>query len=726
MSRQLIPKPRWSNSICTRVKDADLLDAMGWKEKQLEELKKHIRETALKMGIDADKQEKDQVKFQRLASDCARAFPGLKKFEGYWPVEMYLTKWMYWRTTNRTRHERKRCTDKSVVAEKTPMARNDNPPNSKKRKFFADVTDEESDDELFQIPTPASASRGKNVPLAKMSQQVKPSCSFNRHTQTSGTLSSSNPRPNTASSQPLRLGAFPPGKSSGRFKPAGGSDQRNQPSALPATQPSSTSRTKAVAMESSSQKTSPSKPQIQISAALSSKSHAGISASPPSRSTTFQHKEISAATSSPQTNLSKPVSSIQWPPTSSSQLLSKGSTSQASTSRRDNSTAEPSHLAARTGSPASPSASASQRTQIPTPSSSQTLPDSSAPRQSRPAGDCASAAVSSSNKPSAPPGPSFSPSSPDTPATWGCCVFCGVKPNVPDSAIVELTACFKGQDVDLLGALRNIGVVSDCYFRILLRLTRRERSNFLSKLVFDYMNPMEKMEIIDLLENYEDRVKARAGSRPSKKAKRIICRPDKAEEEYIARHKGPHVYLKKHMQIDDDGEYFEIMKLVETKAKEYLDLSIPFEEQEANIKYVTELLCEERPSFLEYEDVWPIRVHLRRFFSQPSDANATQTQSSSQRLRPPASTQCASPPHHECSRLQKYPPQKVPPCIVAFLTDYGMQELGPVCLFLGVKNFDALATSAGRKRDFLEQLGRAPLGWSVFQRMMMEHILEAL
>ncbi|KAJ7651095.1 hypothetical protein FB45DRAFT_1078516 [Roridomyces roridus] len=81
----------------------------------------------------------------------------------------------------------------------------------------------------------------------------------------------------------------------------------------------------------------------------------------------------------------------------------------------------------------------------------------------------------------------------DVCAMWGCCIFHGVQPTVADSATVDLTPSFKGHDADLLRASKNISVVSDHYS---VSFSASRGNNFLSRLVFEFMDAMEKMDIL--------------------------------------------------------------------------------------------------------------------------------------------------------------------------------------------------------------------------------------
>jgi hypothetical protein len=69
----------------------------------------------------------------------------------------------------------------------------------------------------------------------------------------------------------------------------------------------------------------------------------------------------------------------------------------------------------------------------------------------------------------------------------------------------------------------------------------------------------------------------------------------------------------------------------------------------------------------------------------------------------------------------------VPPSVVALLSDYGMEELGPAFLFLGITSdaeFADLVTTPSRKREFLAGLPGPLVECSEFQATMIRYIVE--
>jgi hypothetical protein len=66
----------------------------------------------------------------------------------------------------------------------------------------------------------------------------------------------------------------------------------------------------------------------------------------------------------------------------------------------------------------------------------------------------------------------------------------------------------------------------------------------------------------------------------------------------------------------------------------------------------------------------------------------------------------------------------VPPSVVALLSDYGMEELGPAFLFLGITSDAKFADLVTRKREFLAGLLGPLVECSEFQATMIRYIVE--
>ncbi|KAJ7648603.1 hypothetical protein DFH06DRAFT_1135431 [Mycena polygramma] len=77
--------------------------------------------------------------------------------------------------------------------------------------------------------------------------------------------------------------------------------------------------------------------------------------------------------------------------------------------------------------------------------------------------------------------------------------------------------------------------------------------------------------------------------------------------------------------------------------------------------------------------------------------------------------------------LGRYPPARVPPSVAALLADYGLEELGPAFLLLGITSDVKLAAIVASPRPTREFLGRLPgplEDCSEFQVLMMKFIVE--
>ncbi|KAJ7509611.1 hypothetical protein B0H11DRAFT_2184184 [Mycena galericulata] len=186
-------------------------------------------------------------------------------------------------------------------------------------------------------------------------------------------------------------------------------------------------------------------------------------------------------------------------------------------------------------------------------------------------------------------------------ASWRACVLCGYRPRVPDAQAVEIKACFHDRD-DLQHILATIGVVADNHLRALLRLPQRKSESFLSTLVHETLDATEKVEIFDMLGTYVENKKraANRGRRDNKIQFTEIPRPPPGLVNVLSRNKGMHSYVKKHMKIAGDEEYFEFVEFIEAKIPKFLDVSKTYEEQqeddiEAVVRSCIQLIDTGRP-----------------------------------------------------------------------------------------------------------------------------------
>ncbi|KAJ7736552.1 hypothetical protein DFH07DRAFT_1064883 [Mycena maculata] len=318
---------------------------------------------------------------------------------------------------------------------------------------------------------------------------------------------------------------------------------------------------------------------------------------------------------------------------------------------------------------------------------------------------------------SSPPVPKAKPR-----AVLSACVFCGVRPRVPAEETVELYACLKGRE-DLQRLLEVAGIVADNHLRALIQLRETLRHDFLSSLVPTHLNFLEKMEVLDMLDAYVNReTEPSFAERPAKLRAAEIPRPPEKVEDRISLHQCKHTNVMKWMQIAEEYEYFEFLMLIEEKIEEFMDVSKPVDEQdEKNIEAVVRSVCEERPSLRRYEAVWPVQVHIRRFLGAHAPSLLTGTQDSAIASQ----SVCPSSTQHKCPRLQANPAEAVPPSVAGLLANYGMEELGPALLFMGVRTdekFNQILTSRDAKSRLLAEF--SCLECSPFQAMMMRHIIE--
>ncbi|KAJ7083770.1 hypothetical protein C8R44DRAFT_991943 [Mycena epipterygia] len=370
-----------------------------------------------------------------------------------------------------------------------------------------------------------------------------------------------------------------------------------------------------------------------------------------------------------------------------------------------------------------------------TPSSSAPLPNNSASRSSQAAFSVLSSQPSRST--SAPslsfhfhtktiaPRPSQAAAKTKHRAFWGPCIFCGFQPApIPAEETAELQRFFRGRD-DLREVFSAVGVVTDRHFRAFISLGERKREAFLGSVTPAYFTYVEKVEVAIMLEAHDKRLKGIGDStreefgqmeceRPAKVQVTEIPRPPGGLENLFSNHLCKYTYVKKHMRVSDD-EYFDLVEYIESKIPSFLDsvYSSMEEQDEAQIEALVKSVCEDKPSMRRYEDCWPVRMHIKRFLSA--------------RAAGLPGTQRTAPPTHECQRQRMHPVDKVPSAVVAVLADYGMEELGPAFLFLGIHTDDKstdIFTSQNAKTRLLTDLPR--IGGSLFQMTMMKHIITGI
>ncbi|KAJ7879310.1 hypothetical protein B0H14DRAFT_3858564 [Mycena olivaceomarginata] len=300
---------------------------------------------------------------------------------------------------------------------------------------------------------------------------------------------------------------------------------------------------------------------------------------------------------------------------------------------------------------------------------------------------------------------------PNTRPQLAPCVLCGYHPPVPAHETALLQKCFLHR-AELLLPLAAAGVVADTHLRVLLRLRERSRKEFLHSLArVDKITYVEKADILDALETFLDTNPDVTSSPERARKVRLasIRRPPKGVENVLATHTCKYGYVKRHMQVADDEEYFELVDLVERQIPWYLDASVPIEEQdEEQLDTLITMICEEKPGLRKYDDLWPVYLHIRRF----PQGNLTAPN---------------APPQHECPQLAKYPTSDVPASITALLEDYEMQELGPAFLSLGFNSEAAFTnnlTSQRKKDCIIEKLVERFPHCSQFQLLMLRYIVE--
>ncbi|KAF7370147.1 hypothetical protein MSAN_00645000 [Mycena sanguinolenta] len=287
-------------------------------------------------------------------------------------------------------------------------------------------------------------------------------------------------------------------------------------------------------------------------------------------------------------------------------------------------------------------------------------------------------------------------------------------------------------DNDLLARLANAGVVADHHLRALLRLNESCQEACLHALASaEKLTWVEMIQIADALETYLDHnpyFNHSSNPEPARKARlTVIRRPPEGLENILARHTCRYGYLKKHLGVADDAEYFELVDLVERLAPRYLDTSRSFEKQDPEqINALVTAVCKVKPSARKYDACWAVKLHIRRFLSARADGLSFTPR---ENAAVPGDLPPTPPAHeHKCPGLTLYPASSVPPVIAALLSDFGMEELGPAFVSLGFTSdakFANIVASRRAKENFVDKLPAQVLKCSAFQVFMLKNIIES-
>ncbi|KAJ6577518.1 hypothetical protein B0H19DRAFT_1252858 [Mycena capillaripes] len=299
------------------------------------------------------------------------------------------------------------------------------------------------------------------------------------------------------------------------------------------------------------------------------------------------------------------------------------------------------------------------------------------------------------------------------------CVLCGFQPPISLQQKTTLREFFKGHK-DLRQSFEACGIFADKYFHILLHLSTDRRERFMKSLAPGKMTHFEMVFISNMLQEHVDSTgRAKKGDlRTAPQGRKMeVSRPPRSILSFFCSLKCNDENIKKRMEIADEEEYLDLMRMVEDMVPRYLDI-VPFENQhQSKVQGLVKLIRQARPSIQRYEELWPLEVLIKRFLS-------AQLAGLSGTLHGPDSEI-----EHECPLQHIYPANQVPPALSALLSDYGMEELGPAFLFLGVHSDESFAGMAGShklKTQLLANTNLKHLQLTEFQRMMMSHILEAV
>ncbi|KAJ7116547.1 hypothetical protein C8R44DRAFT_879913 [Mycena epipterygia] len=296
-------------------------------------------------------------------------------------------------------------------------------------------------------------------------------------------------------------------------------------------------------------------------------------------------------------------------------------------------------------------------------------------------------------------------------AAWEACVLCGFQPPIPPGQKATLNQFFLGREY-LRPGFHAAGIVDDHHFKILLRLRAYQREEFMKSLVPARMNPYEMVVISDMLENYVDgRGTLRTDTRRAKQVQQPkISQPSKSMLSHFCTLQCDYTQIKEHMQIADDEEYFGLVRDVEDMIPRFLDISAEYQEP-TKLQDFIKAIRNELPTLKRYNNLWPLQVYIERFLS-------ARRMGLSGTLEPQI--------QHQCPLQRSYPSLKVPESLVALLSDYGMQELGPAFVFLGVRSeeqFAVVVESRRFKTELLVDANLQHLHLTDFQIMMMRYIL---
>ncbi|KAJ6553602.1 hypothetical protein DFH09DRAFT_1085712 [Mycena vulgaris] len=281
-------------------------------------------------------------------------------------------------------------------------------------------------------------------------------------------------------------------------------------------------------------------------------------------------------------------------------------------------------------------------------------------------------------------------------AAWASCVLCGFQPPIPRPQKAAFTQFFKEQE-DLRSALEAAGIVADHHFRALLRLSAHQRDRFMQSLAPSKMTQFEMVVLCDMLQDHVNglKVKQKLALGTDTRARKIplmeIAKPPRSMLTYFDTLRCDYTRIRERMEISDEEEYFDLVRKVEEMAPLFLE-NKKYEEQDvAQVKALMKSICEERPSFRRYDELWPLPVHIKRFLAA--------------RMAGLSGTLYGS---------------------EGFQSDYAMEELGPAFLFLGVrsdKRFVDITVSHRLKTQLLVDENLAHLQLTDFQIMIMRHIM---
>ncbi|KAJ7751708.1 hypothetical protein B0H16DRAFT_1840146 [Mycena metata] len=200
-----IPRPRWSHAQIRNKPLVELSDTMGWSEREFGRFKEHIIAAANKLNLDTFSEPKDQdpAKWEQLLVDCRAKFPQLDDFHNHWPLEVYYTKYVAWRVSNRNR--RCRSTQGTGTRSQGKSKKNNKYVGSEKEQRTSTPTVIQSSVNLARrarthanprSPAPGeespSASRSsKSISVAQTSLDASPSVSGNNQGSSSGSKAGS-------------------------------------------------------------------------------------------------------------------------------------------------------------------------------------------------------------------------------------------------------------------------------------------------------------------------------------------------------------------------------------------------------------------------------------------------------------------------------------------------------------------------------------------------------